>query len=93
MTIEKPTYVKAGDLLMLLYATILNHAQYSYYYKKLFCPKDAVIVEKKHCMPDKDDAASLIQSQVLEKLNSDKPIDNKSKPTGINNFISKIWIL
>ena len=89
MTIEKPTYVKAGALLMLLYATILNHAQYSFYYKQLFCPKDTVIVEKKDCSMDTDNAATIIQSACLNKLNV-KPQTNQNR---FNSILSKIWIL
>jgi len=81
MSIVKPSYyVKAGTLLLLLYTTILNQAQYSFYYKKLFCPKDTVIVEKKECLDDIHivDAANIIQVACLQKLDLLSPTTSTS---------------
>ena len=92
MTIEKPTYVKAGALLMLLYATILNRAQYSNYYKKLFCPTDSVLVEKSDCIEYiKKNAANNIQLACIQKLN-EEPKKN-SENTFAYNILKGLRVL
>jgi len=71
MSIVKPScYIKGGVLLLLLYITILNLAQYSFYYKQFFCPKDGVIIEKNEYLTElhRNDAASIIQEACLNKL-------------------------
>lgn len=101
MSIVKPTYyVKAGTLLLLLYSTILNQAQYSFYYKKLFCPKDTVIVEKKDCLDDMqiDDAANIIQVACLQKLTLLSPTTSTATSTDkansniLYNMLARMWI-
>ena len=105
MSIVKPTYyVKAGTLLLLLYSTILNQAQYSFYYKKLFCPKDTVIVEKKECLDDMqiDDAANIIQVACLQKLTLLSPTTSTATSTATStdkansnilyNMLARVWI-
>ena len=93
MTIEKPTYVKAGALLMLLYATILTRAQYSYYYKSLFCPIDSVIVEKSDCIEyiKTQDAATNIQLACIQKLNEEPK--KSSKNTFTYNILRGLRVL
>ena len=68
---QEHTILKCGTIIMVIYAVFIDKIKNTKMYQTLMCPKDTILINTEHDISP-DDCATIIQTAIKDKLNSEK---------------------